>query len=134
MLVQEPLSTRRPSVLIAERERLIAMELAHQLEDRGYNVCAITSFGQDALFLAQQCRPDLLVLDVLLGDGMSGRDVARAINTQRTTPVVFLSTWSDQQIDHSGLLSCWWRCLLKPFTAEDLAASLNELTLGGNST
>ena len=66
-------------VLIVEDEVLIAWMLADSLEDAGHEVVGPAATMAEALALCEAAPPDLAVLDINLGDGSSGVDVARAL-------------------------------------------------------
>ena len=66
-------------ILIVEDEALIAMVLADSLEDGGHEVVGPAATMAEALALCEAAPPELAVLDVNLGDGSNGVDVARAL-------------------------------------------------------
>jgi two-component system, response regulator PdtaR len=66
-------------ILIVEDEALIAMVLADSLEDAGHEVMGPAATMAEALALCEAMTPELALLDIDLGDGSSGVDVARAL-------------------------------------------------------
>jgi response regulator NasT len=62
-------------VVIAEDEALIRMDLAEMLAEEGYDVVGQAGDGEEAIRLAIEHRPDLVILDVKMPklDGLSGR-------------------------------------------------------------
>ncbi len=66
-------------ILIVEDEALIARELAHRLTSMGWEVVG-TAFGEEAVELALETQPDLLLSDINLRHGLSGIDLAQRIN------------------------------------------------------
>ena len=77
-------------ILLVEDEAIIAMLLAEVLEGMGYEVCAIEATEEDAVAAAFRCRPDLMVVDVRLGDG-SGVSAVEKILRAGPVPHVFVS-------------------------------------------
>ena len=77
-------------VLIVEDEAIIAMLLAEVLGGLGYEVCAIEATEAGAVAAALRCRPDLLIVDVRLGDG-SGISAVEQILRTGPVPHVFVS-------------------------------------------
>ena len=67
-----PLTTR---VVIAEDEALIRLDLKEMLEEEGYTVVGEAGDGEQAVELAREHRPDLVILDVKMPD--PGRDLRR---------------------------------------------------------
>ena len=78
-------------ILIVEDEALIAMVLADGLADGGHRVMGPASTMAEALALCEATPPELAVLDVNLGDGSSGVDVARALVERWGVPCIFAS-------------------------------------------
>jgi DNA-binding response OmpR family regulator len=61
--------TQRRTVLVVEDNAIIGMLLAEVLAGMGHDVCAIEATESDAATAAVRCRPDLMIVDVQLGDG-----------------------------------------------------------------
>ena len=78
-------------ILIVEDEALIAMVLADSLEDGGHEVVGPAATMAEALALCEAAPPELAVLDVNLGDGSNGVDVARALLERWGVPSIFAS-------------------------------------------
>ncbi len=77
-------------VLVVEDDAMIGMLLAEMLAGMGHEVCAIETTEDDAVTAAARCRPDLMIVDVRLGDG-SGVDAVAKIHRTATVPHVFVS-------------------------------------------
>lgn len=85
------------SVLLVEDEALLRELLAHALESRGFLVATAAS-AADAKRVFAQIDPDAVILDVDLGRGPNGFDVAEAIRRQAPhTAIVFLTNLPDQR-------------------------------------
>lgn len=84
-------SGTRPRILVAEDEAVTALALEHTLLASGYDVCGLASTARRALQLARNDRPDLVVIDVRLRDGVSGHLAAREIQTELGIPVILIS-------------------------------------------
>jgi len=57
------------NILIVEDDIMISALLAEVLEGMGHGVCAIEATERGAVIAAHRCRPDLMIVDVWLGDG-----------------------------------------------------------------
>jgi DNA-binding response OmpR family regulator len=77
-------------VLVVEDDALIGMLLAEMLAGMGHDVCAIEATEADAVTAAARCRPDLMIVDVRLGDG-SGVDAVDEIHRSGPVPHIFVS-------------------------------------------
>ena len=83
--------------------------------------------GIEALVLARELRPDLIVLDVML-PGLSGIEVLdelRGDEELRSIPVVVITAWSHPEI--VAQVSGADRFVAKPFDPDDLSAAVEEL-------
>lgn len=83
-------------ILIVEDEALIAREITHRLTNMGWEVVG-TAFGEEAVELALETQPDLLLSDINLRHGLSGIDLAQRIQSLMDIPVVFLTAYSDEE-------------------------------------
>lgn len=73
------------------------------LEHMGYQVPQLAHSGAQAVVAAEQSSPDLVLLDVDLGGGMTGIEVARHLRARRRIPVVYLTgNGSDRVVDEAS--------------------------------
>ncbi|TAL33148.1 MAG: PAS domain S-box protein [Spirochaetes bacterium] len=87
------------TILLVEDEPVIALAQAQELEREGYDVmCAAR--GEEAIELVRDNpgRIDLILMDIDLGKGLDGTQVARAILKDHDIPVVFLSSHTEKEI------------------------------------
>src|SRR4051812_1272805 len=88
-------STERHRILITEDERLVAKDLETRLKNLGYDVVGSATTGEAAIQLAEQLRPDLVMMDIVLAGRTTGTEAAREIRTRWNIPSVFLTAFSD---------------------------------------
>ena len=113
--------TRR--VVIAEDEALIRMDLAEMLAEEGYDVVGQAGDGQAAVELAEQHRPDLVVLDVKMPK-LDGIAAAQRIAEQRIAPVVILTAFSQRDLVDRARDAGAMAYLVKPFNKHDLVPAI----------
>jgi response regulator NasT len=113
--------TRR--VVIAEDEALIRLDLAEMLAEEGYDVVGQAADGQTAVELAEQLRPDLVVLDVKM-PGLDGNTAAQRIAEQRIAPVVILTAFSQRELVERARDAGAMAYLVKPFNKHDLVPAV----------
>jgi two-component system OmpR family response regulator len=115
-----------PRVLVIEDDGDLRRLLRRGLEEEGFDVVQ-ASLGKDAVALAEQDPPDLLVVDIGLPDA-DGRDVTQAIRSRGVeSPVLFL-TARDQMVDRlAGFSAGGDDYLTKPFEFAELIARLRAL-------
>jgi len=83
-------------ILIVEDEPLIAEDLRAHLEELGYEVCAACDNALDAMAEIAAHAPDLLLLDINLGDGADGVQLAERVNAKYKVPFIFVTSHSDK--------------------------------------
>jgi two-component system, response regulator PdtaR len=83
--------TTRGSVLVVEDEALIAMSLSDALREMGLSVCATADTARDAITLAGEHRPSVVLMDIRLRGGDDGVDAAREIRHRHGIPILFLT-------------------------------------------
>jgi PAS domain S-box-containing protein len=90
------------NILLVEDEAIIAMNTARMLEERGYTVeHAIDGKSALARVAAAPETIDLLLMDINLGEGITGSETAREILRSREIPIVFLSSHTEKSIVES---------------------------------
>jgi response regulator NasT len=119
---QQP-GRRKRRVVIAEDEALIRMDLAEMLAEEGYDVVAQAADGQSAVDLAEEHRPDLVVLDVKM-PRLDGIAAAQRIAAQRIAPVVILTAFSQRDLVERARDAGAMAYLVKPFTKDDLVPAV----------
>mgnify|MGYP001397928819 CR=1 FL=1 len=116
------------TVVIAEDEAIIRLDLKESLEAEGYAVIGETGRGDEAIDLVRTLQPDLAILDIKM-PGMNGIDVAKVISDEGLSAVILLTAFSQQDLiqeaSNAGVLAY----LVKPFQRSDLVPSI-ELALG----
>jgi two-component system, response regulator PdtaR len=110
-------------VVIAEDEALIRLDLAEMLLEEGYDVVAQAGDGESAVELAEQHRPDLVVLDVKM-PRLDGIAAAQRIASKRLAPVVILTAFSQRDLVERARDAGAMAYLVKPFTKSDLVPAI----------
>jgi len=108
-------------ILIVEDDALIGMLLAEMLEEMGHGVCAIEATEADAVTAVIRCRPDLIIVDVRLGDG-SGISAIEEILRNGPIPHLFVSG----DISRVKALRPDAVVIQKPFREVDLTAAIQS--------
>ncbi|MFB3880413.1 MAG: ANTAR domain-containing response regulator [Armatimonadota bacterium] len=110
-------------VVLAEDESAVAASVAGQLQAMGHRVIGEAGTGEEAVKLAAECRPDVIVMDIRMPD-CDGIEAARRIAEQTPTPVVFLTGYFDSELLAGATAAGGLAYLLKPASSEQLAAAL----------
>lgn len=102
-------------ILVVEDDRVVARDLAQQMSRAGHTVVGITARGEDALPLAAETLPDLVLMDVRLEGELDGIDTARLLRENLNLPVVFLTAYADEDTVRRATLTEPFGYVLKPF-------------------
>jgi len=87
-----------PKVLLVENDRTLLTMLANSLAQFGQNITAIANNSVDAIKLFQKVNPEVVILDIDLGDAIDGIELANIM--QRSNPnigIVFLTSFNDHR-------------------------------------
>ncbi len=114
---------RSPRVLIAEDEALIRLDLREMLVEEGYDVVGEAGDGETAVRLAEELRPDLVILDVKMPI-MDGLAAAEKIAGARIAPVVILTAFSQRELVERARGAGAMAYLVKPFQKSDLVPAI----------
>lgn len=110
-------------VLIAEDEAIIRMDLAEMLIGEGYDVVGQAADGEQAVALATEKRPDLVVMDVKM-PRMDGITAAEQIVSARIAPVLMLTAFSQRDLVERARDAGAIAYLVKPFNRTDLIPAI----------
>jgi len=110
-------------VLIAEDEALIRLDLKEMLEEEGYDVVGEADDGERAVALANQLRPDLVILDVKM-PRLDGIAAAEQIAGERVAPVIILTAFSQRDLVERAREAGAMAYLVKPFQKKDLLPTI----------
>jgi AmiR/NasT family two-component response regulator len=110
-------------VVIAEDEALIRMDLKELLQEAGYVVVGEAGDGETAVRLAEELRPDLVVLDVKM-PVLDGISAAERITEARLAPVLVLTAFSQRDLVERARDAGAMAYVVKPFQASDLVPAI----------
>lgn len=110
-------------VVIAEDEALIRLDLREMLEEEGYAVVGEAGDGETAVALAEQHRPDLVILDVKM-PVLDGIAAAERLAAGRVAPVVILTAFSQRDLVERARAAGAMAYLVKPFQKKDLVPAI----------
>ena len=113
-------AANKPRILIVEDEMIVALDLQQQLRALGCDPVGHATRGEQAIRLATELRPDLVLMDVRLADDMDGIQAAQAIRTQLGVASVFLSAFTDDAARDRAQLCDPAGYLDKPYDTEAL--------------
>src|SRR3954447_1103949 len=116
-------TSRQRRVLVAEDEALIRLDLKEMLEEEGYDVVGEAGDGEEAVRLAEELQPDLVILDVKM-PVLDGISAAEQIVGNRIAPVVMLTAFSQRDLVERAVEAGAMAYLVKPFAKSDLIPTI----------
>jgi CheY-like chemotaxis protein len=112
-------------ILIVEDEKIIALDLQRRLERFGYSVVGMAADGAEAISLAKDRSPDIILMDIMLAGGLDGIEAAKLIRSKYGIPVIFLTAYTDEktlerakEVEPAGYI-------LKPFKERELYTTID---------
>lgn len=122
MLIGMSETQAKRTVLVAEDESLIRMDIVETLIDFGFEVIAEASDGLEAVELAKSKHPDLIVMDIKMPN-LDGISAAEQIQPLRI-PVVLLTAFSQKELVERASEAGAMAYVVKPFTPNDLLPAI----------
>ncbi|MFH8371311.1 ANTAR domain-containing response regulator [Streptomyces sp. NPDC018031] len=110
-------------VVIAEDEALIRLDLKEMLEEEGYTVVGEAGDGETAVALAQEHRPDLVIMDVKM-PVLDGISAAERIAADSIAPVLMLTAFSQRELVERARDAGAMAYLVKPFSKSDVVPAI----------
>jgi response regulator NasT len=110
-------------VLIAEDEALIRLDLKEMLQEEGYDVVGEAGDGEEAVRLAEELGPDLVILDVKM-PVLDGISAAERITGARLAAVVMLTAFSQRELVERAVDAGAMAYVVKPFGKADLLPTI----------
>jgi response regulator NasT len=114
-------------VLIAEDEALIRLDLREMLEEEGFDVVGEAADGEQAVAMAKELTPDLVICDIKMPK-MDGIAAAAEITAARIAPVVMLTAFSQRDLVERARDAGAMAYLVKPFQKRDLLPAVEMAT------
>jgi PAS domain S-box-containing protein len=120
------------NILIVEDEKIIALDLQRRLERFGYSVIGMASDGAEAIALARERSPDIILMDIMLAGSMDGIEAAKQIKARFQIPVIFLTAYTDEKTLERAKEVEPFGYILKPFKERELYTTI-DIALYKNS-
>ncbi len=104
-------------VVVAEDEAVIRLDIVEMLREVGYDVVGEAADGESAIRLAEELRPDLVVMDIKMPI-LDGIAAAERIAKARIAPVVLLTAFSQKELVERARDAGAMAYVVKPFTSQ----------------
>jgi len=111
-------------IYIVEDEPLIAETIKTALEKEGYDVCGMTDNAKEALYDIDDCKPDLVLLDITIEGDIDGVTLASKIQQKFKIPYIFLTSLSDPETIERVKKTNPYGYIIKPFNEAGLRSNI----------
>lgn len=118
----EKMSPRR--ILIVEDEAVTSVMLEKTLKELGYEVVGSAFDGREAIEIAREKHPDLILMDIRIQGDMDGIETAKLIYQQYNIPSIYLTAHSDEDTIKRAVESGPFGYLIKPFKERELYSNI----------
>lgn len=112
------------NILIVEDDMIIAMVLENMVLTLGHNVVGKATNGNDAIALAVELTPDIILMDIRLKGEMDGVEAIQSIKKQISVSVIFITGNSDRHNFERVKETNCVGLITKPFTIGELTKTL----------
>jgi len=114
----------RSRVMIVEDDPLIARALRKRLENLCYEVTAIASSGRQAIELAGETSPHLVLMDIMLEGDMDGTEAGAGIRSAFNIPIVFVTAHTEDSVLDRAKAAAPFGYLVKPYSEKELRSTI----------
>ncbi|MDR3668738.1 MAG: response regulator [Ignavibacteriaceae bacterium] len=117
----------KPRILVVEDESIIAMDLRVTLLKLGYIVTSVVNNALLAIQKVEQDKPDLILMDIMLGGSLDGIEAAKIISYQHPTPIIYITALENEETIRRASLPDPFLFLMKPYTEKDLKHAIEVI-------
>ena len=114
----------KAKILVAENERIIAVDIKNSLQRLGFKVTALVSSGEEVLKKVKEERPDLILMDITLDGSLNGIETAEIITTNYNIPVIYLTAYGDRETIQKAKITEPYGYLIKPFDSREIEIAI----------
>ena len=107
-------------ILIVEDDAIVARDLKASLTKMGYFVTGVAAAGEEALEMAGENRPDLVLMDIMFDGDIDGIETAQRMRDRHDVPVIYLTAFGDQATFARAKQTLPLAFVLKPFDPKEL--------------
>ncbi len=114
----------KPRILVVEDEGIIAEDIQMSLQELGYEVVGVVNSGEDAVRVAENEHPDLVLMDIMLQGEVGGTEAAAQIRKSLSIPIIYLTAYSDEKILDKAKIAEPFGYMIKPFQDRELHSNI----------
>jgi PAS domain S-box-containing protein/putative nucleotidyltransferase with HDIG domain len=114
----------RIRLLIVEDESLVARDIENMAAGQGYEVCGIASAGDQAILMAAESQPDIVLMDVVIKGPLDGIAAAEKIWESYRIPIIYVTAYADEHTLKRARITEAFGYILKPFDERELKIAI----------
>jgi len=112
------------NILVVEDESIVSKDIQMSLKRLGYNICGAAATGEEAVDIARESSPDLILMDIMLKGKLNGIETAHIIRESIDTPIIYLTAYADDSTLSKAKITEPYGYIIKPFQEIDLHTSI----------
>ena len=113
-----------PTIMIVDDDVITVTELTEALRSSGYEIGGTADSGEEAIKIAKNTRPDLVLMDIVMPGKIDGIKAAKQIRTELNIPVIFLTGYSEEEYIERAKSARSFGYILKPFVAAQVSSTI----------
>ncbi|MCG6909566.1 MAG: response regulator [Deltaproteobacteria bacterium] len=111
-------------IIIADDEVIISTQLEEFLSTKGFDIIGIATSGVQAVEMAMELKPDLMLMDIVMPGELDGISAAEKINAALKIPVIFLTAYADEEMIQRAKPIGPFGYVLKPIQERQILAAI----------
>jgi len=112
------------NILVVEDESIVSKDIQMSLKRLGYNICGSTATGEEAIEIAKDTAPDLILMDIMLKGKLNGVETAYIIRESMDIPIIYLTAYADDSTLNKAKITEPYGYIIKPFQEIDLHTAI----------
>jgi CheY-like chemotaxis protein len=114
-------------ILVVEDEQIVVEDLKRKLARMGHEVVGSASSGVEAIRLAAELQPSVVLMDIRLHGPMDGREAAKCIQKTKPTPIIYITAYGSDVFQYYPLTEMQPPaiCISKPFSYSQLRTMID---------
>ncbi len=114
----------KAKIMVVEDEVLVCKDIASRLRQMEYEVVCTVGKGADAISMALEACPDLIMMDIHLRDEIDGIEAAETIHRRMDVPIIFCTAYSNDETLQRAKITAPYGYILKPFDNRELEINI----------
>ena len=115
---------KKKKILLVEDELIVAEVIKKYLSKDKYEILDIVTSGEECLEIVEKCKPDLIIMDIMLSGKMTGIEAARIVHEKYGIGILFLTAYADEETLEGAIESDPYGYLVKPVREKDVRAAV----------